>query len=551
MTQRRIATSLGVVCPQWWGAKGDSSTDDTEAIKRAVTSIADATQDGSRLAGITLQFPRAVGYRTSSPIHVPPGISVEMDAPILFSGDDSSTAFIIGKENVANPLLRHRLRVRKDPLSDWADESSMGIQIHNANSCQIDVVQVEGFTIGVQCVGSGQGFCYNEIHLGWLINNKIGLDLSSMNSGCANENLFLNGRFSTWTGVQPGESRYGVRITSGDGTYTHNNNNLFIKPCFELNAPAAEPDGEAVPILVEHGVLNRFESCRAEGNSAIFARVLNDSQGNEFHTGYGYDPGIDDQSRSRSSWVTSRLLRLITHARSALFLSGPLHKRAGYYDKNRVHVPGVHLMTSTSDKVERAVDSIIIADDYLQLPPGRGVGIFIDTSRLKRFVVRPDVDEGYGGRIRVRCYDRDGKILQDLGNGTPYVTGMSFHTLYFDSASFGGTYITGSDGDVDLFVAVGDEVKIIDVFLVGGSKADLRIRSFGVYSVDKGMATAWTGFEGSVEGVNLVAGMPAKGNWQTGRIVYNAKPRPGEPVGWVCIQGGTPGVWKPYGTIGE
>ncbi|MCP4545850.1 MAG: hypothetical protein GY835_05210 [bacterium] len=452
---------------------------------------------------------------------------------------------------MANPLLRHRLRVRKDPLSDWADEASVGIQIHNANSCQIDVLQAEGFTIGVQCVGSGQGFCYNEIRFGWLINNKIGLDLSSMSSGCVNENLFLNGRFSAWTGAQPGKSRYGIRIISADGTYTHNNNNLFIKPCFELNAPGAEPDGEAVPILMEHGDLNRFESCRDEGNSAIFARVLHGSQGNEFHIGYGYDPMIDDQSRSRSSWVTSRLLRLIARAGNALFLSGPLHKRAGHYDKTRVHVPGVHLTTSASDKVERAVDSIFIADDYLELPPGRGVGIFIDTSRLKRFVVRPDVDEGCGGRIRVRCYDRDGRILQDPGNGTPYVTGMSFHALYFDSTSFGGTYITGSDGDSDLFIAVGDEVKKIDIFLVGGSKADLRIRSFGVYSVDKGMAAAWTGFEGSVEGVSLAAGMPSEGNWQTGRIVCNAEPRPGEPIGWVCTEGGTPGVWKPYGTIGE
>lgn len=43
--------------------------------------------------------------------------------------------------------------------------------------------------------------------------------------------------------------------------------------------------------------------------------------------------------------------------------------------------------------------------------------------------------------------------------------------------------------------------------------------------------------------------IPTEGRWDTGSVVWNDKPEVNLPVGWVCIKGGTPGSWRPFGQI--
>jgi hypothetical protein len=42
---------------------------------------------------------------------------------------------------------------------------------------------------------------------------------------------------------------------------------------------------------------------------------------------------------------------------------------------------------------------------------------------------------------------------------------------------------------------------------------------------------------------------PTQGSYVTGDIVWNKIPMPGSWVGWVCTQGGSPGMWKTFGPI--
>ena len=44
---------------------------------------------------------------------------------------------------------------------------------------------------------------------------------------------------------------------------------------------------------------------------------------------------------------------------------------------------------------------------------------------------------------------------------------------------------------------------------------------------------------------------PAAGTFRKGDIVWNDDPKPTGYVGWICIREGTPGEWKPFGTIGQ
>jgi hypothetical protein len=42
---------------------------------------------------------------------------------------------------------------------------------------------------------------------------------------------------------------------------------------------------------------------------------------------------------------------------------------------------------------------------------------------------------------------------------------------------------------------------------------------------------------------------PTSGNYTTGDVVWNSKPRPTGHIGWVCVAGGSPGMWKTFGQI--
>lgn len=44
-------------------------------------------------------------------------------------------------------------------------------------------------------------------------------------------------------------------------------------------------------------------------------------------------------------------------------------------------------------------------------------------------------------------------------------------------------------------------------------------------------------------------GSPKQGRWDTGSVVWNESPQINQPVGWVCVKGGSPGSWNAFGQI--
>ena len=43
--------------------------------------------------------------------------------------------------------------------------------------------------------------------------------------------------------------------------------------------------------------------------------------------------------------------------------------------------------------------------------------------------------------------------------------------------------------------------------------------------------------------------IPTAGSWTTGSIVWNDTPALNQCIGWVCIKGGSPGNWRPFGLV--
>jgi len=44
---------------------------------------------------------------------------------------------------------------------------------------------------------------------------------------------------------------------------------------------------------------------------------------------------------------------------------------------------------------------------------------------------------------------------------------------------------------------------------------------------------------------------PTAGSYNAGDIVWNSEPKINQYVGWVCVQAGAPGIWEPFGKIGN
>jgi len=44
-------------------------------------------------------------------------------------------------------------------------------------------------------------------------------------------------------------------------------------------------------------------------------------------------------------------------------------------------------------------------------------------------------------------------------------------------------------------------------------------------------------------------GIPTSGSWTKGSVIWNNNPEINQSVGWICIKGGAPGNWRPFGLV--
>lgn len=519
-----------------FGAIGDGTTDDLASIQNAITYA-------TTLVNATLYFPKSIGYAVSAGVVIPNAINVIMEAPILYTGSANIVTLTVGVTALSNYTRKLRLKVVRSTQSDWTSEDSIGIKIINANNCDIEIVQSDKHTIGVQFMGSADGFAYNEVTLQRLYDNKIGVDLTNELTGWCNENNFYGGRITTLSTTQTGLSRYGLRITSKDLSYLNNNNNVFQKPSFELKVPTV---GEAVPILIEHGQQNSILKIRNEGNSVTTVRVSNDSSENIITTGYGAIVS-EDLSTSPTNSFKSIRYEYMEFFKSLVFNANALHKKACFYDgATNINVPTVHIANSSNASAYVFSTGLTLNADYLELATTRGVGIFIKTKNVKQFVVKRDTDAGYSGRVMIRCYNAAGVVLTSADPGHPYVKGSAIRPFTYNSG-FGGVYRIGSDTPSDIYFQVGPDVEYV-VVIVAGVSAVTRIRSFSVFANEYG-STFWTGYQEIAEGMNLASAAPTAGTWEVGRRVLKSVPAVGQPKGWICTVAGTPGTWVSEGNL--
>ncbi|MEH7474625.1 hypothetical protein V7158_23165, partial [Priestia megaterium] len=108
---------------------GSSGTDDTLKIIDAIKACASLK---TNMCIPELYFPLCGGYKITSTITVPNGISIRMKAPLIYVGTENVPALVIGPGGtLTNSNLELYLQVIRHTLSDWSSESCIGIQFLN------------------------------------------------------------------------------------------------------------------------------------------------------------------------------------------------------------------------------------------------------------------------------------------------------------------------------------------------------------------------------------------------------------------------------------
>ena len=529
---------------KWFGAKGDGVTDDYTSIQNALNYSSE---------GKILIFPKvSAGYSVSNSLtasHTIKGIL--MTSPIICTFSSDIVGLTIGSSGnvISNSVFK--LNIQKSTVSNWDNESSIGLLIINANTCEIDISEARGFTIGTRLLGDSGGFSYNNVILGSIINNKIGIDLASKSTtsvGWINENIFTGGRFARFSGINVGKGNVGIRIKSIDGGYTNNNNNRFIKPSIELGNSISSPQ-TSIPIVIDHGNLNVFEGVRNEGNGEYIAIINNESSENTIKAGFGTAIVQDNSIYPVTSSLNSRNVT-INDAKFLIFDSGFLPNKASYFNAtSTVNLIGANLNVSTNALIYDNATATIYSD-YISFGGTRAVGIFVDTSIEKKLVLRRNTVLGYGGRVNIRCYDVNGLLMD--GSSSQLIKSSSAYVLTYNSGSYGGTYRSGIDSNSDLYISVDESVKKIQVMLTGGTQ-ELRLKSFSIYSLGGASSSAFGGvtFDGKKINTihNIADAIPAIGAWNKGKIIINSNPTSGAPYGWACTVSGTPGTWLPISYV--
>lgn len=540
------------------GVKGDNSTDDTENIITAITKASLYKSSGYKTA---LIFPPCKGYMTTAPIVIPTDIDVLMDSPIIYYGESNSTILTVGEAGVNNFKVRLKLNVKRNTQATWLSEDDKGIKLYNCNSSIIDIVASENNTIGVQAIGDGAGFAYNTVFMGYIVNNKYGLDVTNDNSlgtlqGWCNENTFIGGRYACVTGVNPGESRYGIRINSINFAL-YNDNNVFEKPAIELGKTTASP-GVATLFLIRWGSSNKFKDVRSESNSDVLVEIYNRSEYNEIELGYSEfdfitaDPikgnAVNDQSTSPFNTVTVRSKNPLKGVTFPIFNSGPIYKTAvqATSDTKTVYIPGMSAINPSESIVRPYYYYTTINPSWIEVTNNVGIGLFVNTKNLKKFVVRRDVEFDKPGRVFILCFDADGKRLTNTDPGHPYLKSTYNRPLNY-TTNYGGGYINTFDNQDDVLFAVSDDVKSVYVGVSSGTNP-IRIRALSIHALNCNLPTtslfaaSWSGTEEGIPNAPLSNTINILGTFNKSKIILNSNPTSGGYIGWVCTQGGTNGT---------
>ena len=520
------------------GASTAAWTSPTTAWPRTMTAVTATTASGSnQLTSVSAAL--AVGQLLVG-AGIPFGTTVVSGGSGTYTMSTNATASASGVSISAETL----------------NSGFTAIEIIEANHCEIEHASSQKFTRGLVFSSYSRPFAYNkQIRLRLLQDCKYGLMLVTVgaNGGVqfANENASTGGEFENSSISNSWGDSVGVVITRdiANNAYSGQNNNHFKDSCFELGS--STPYNRIPVWLCGAGGSNKFVDIRSESNDGWCAVIdgiglalsqneitcsfdnsvaqsfqsileLNGAVANHYYSGFV-------EQRFKTCWNSGNLLDSVTsYAANAPYINGPMH-----------------FASSAGATFARTVTNVALKtyNDSVAVPNGVGIGVFVDTSSIKRFIVRISARSGFGGRIALQCFDASGAILTGSGANSPYVrsTGpLSYNT------SYGGAWLTGSDGANNFPITFGADVQKARIIIAGGTN-DAILKSIELIGLmDKQDSTGANATAAMV----VYSGLPGDecrmasakpdvagqhGYYALGQQIQNAAAAVGQPGYWTAI----------------
>ena len=386
-----------------------------------------------------------------------------MDGWLKYTGEEIDGVLIIGNNLETNNLdleINLTSSNRYDLHHNYA-----GLILKNINNSRISLKNINNFGIGCSLLSDAKGSCYNKIELGYLFNNTVGLNLQSNNGGWTNENLFLNGNFKVSNSVLDKTGTIAIWLNSNNNYKC--NNNVFIKPSIEQTETA---------IKIDYGHSNRFEEIRSESNN-LTANLSNNTMNNIIFVGNG---DISYLSGNKTNKIVSSIEKSFGNGikifETDLTQETSLTTSSGgntyiNFDKSCA----MHSGGSTGTSVGYTNNYTLNENYLIQSVQQKAIGVFIDTSKAKRFFIKKNTEPGYAGRFCLRCYDINKNVIANS---------MSIDSFEVVTArtEINNTYMNSTNHPRDFYFIVPENVKYIYLGVSKIGNNDIHIKSYEIYA---------------------------------------------------------------------
>lgn len=264
-----------------FGAKGDGITDDTNAIRKAISSL-EYKNNAKDSRYYTLLFPYG-WYKITDTIVIDKYFHVECLGNIVYSGATDRPAFSIRNTCYCNYsfniIVDYSTYNHANNINDsnknimfyysgclWDNDNFKGLELINNKFCNFSAECIKGFTIAVDCIAEANGWWFNNTrfkHLGFF---KVGLQLTSRNiegnenEGWLNANYFYDTSFSTKP-RKVNEQVWDIKQNLEGGNTYGANSNYFFNLKFETHGTFLSKYVHLELLLVNEFV---FDNCRVE-----------------------------------------------------------------------------------------------------------------------------------------------------------------------------------------------------------------------------------------------------------------------------------------------
>lgn len=247
-----------------FGAVGDGSTDDTDAIQDAFdyceTNSCSVYASGTfkTTSQLTLKSDANLQGATFN-VYNTPAIALQVS-----TADPTNSTFSLNTLQEKEIWLPKVINMTK-PATGWAAQGA-GVKFVQTYNCRIYINKIQGFTKGAwfTTAYTGRGNAYNNVFIRYLVNNQINLLLQpGAESGWVNQNTFYGGSLAY--AAAEGTSVSGVKniaiLNYDSSTVSDVDANAFINTAIEGTAPEYS--------LEISGTNTQFYYPRFEGGTAI------------------------------------------------------------------------------------------------------------------------------------------------------------------------------------------------------------------------------------------------------------------------------------------